>query len=88
MDAGEFKQQAQEQGYGEAKPLELGPNVTREMHAHDVTCFVLIVEGELKMLTERGAEKFGPGDTCVMPAGTLHAEHTGAVGAKGLIAKR
>jgi quercetin dioxygenase-like cupin family protein len=88
MDAGQFRQQAREQGYGEAQPLEIEPNVKREMHAHDATCFVLVLEGQLSMLTERGAETFGTGDTCVMPSGAVHAEQTGPGGIKGLIARK
>jgi len=88
MDAKQFEQQAHEQGFGAAETLEIGPNVKREMHSHDATCFLLVTSGRLTMLREGGVDEYGPGDTCLMPAGRLHAECTGATGARGLIARK
>jgi mannose-6-phosphate isomerase-like protein (cupin superfamily) len=88
MDAGQFERQAQVDGFAAPQVLDIGPNVKRELHTHDATCFLLVQDGRLTMLTEDGVEEFGPGETCLMPAGKLHAECTGPAGARGLIARK
>lgn len=88
MDTEQFKQALQRQGYGEPQPLEFGPNATSEMHTHDASCFVLVLDGELTLLTEQGAKVYRPGDSCEIRAGTPHPERTGASGTKTLIGRK
>jgi len=88
MDAEQFERELRAQGYGEPEALEYPPNMAKEMHTHDKSCFVLVLGGELTLVTEEGATTYRCGDTCKIASGTLHAEQTGASGLKALLGKR
>ncbi len=88
MNEAQFKQQLQEQGYGAAELLECEANMDKDMHVHDFSASGLVVSGEFTMVTEDGSVTHQPGDTCKLAAGTLHAEQTGAAGARILIGKK
>ena len=88
MDVPEFKQQLKEEGYGDAAPLEYGPNKTSEMHTHDFSCFVLVLEGEFGLQTEQGINRYRQGEAFKLPAGVRHAELTRAEGVKALLGKK
>jgi len=88
MDAEQFRQQLREQGYGDPEPLVYPPHMTKEMHTHDISCFVLVLGGELTLVTEGGSTTYRRGDTCKIGAGTLHSEQTGASGLEALLGKR
>lgn len=87
MNEAQFRQQLKEQGYGDPTPLEYGPHKTSEMHTHDFSCFVLVLEGEFGLQTEQGVGRYRPGETFKLSAGTRHAELTGADGVKALLGK-
>ncbi len=88
MDEAQFRQQLQEQGYGEAQALEVEPNSVKDMHTHDFSAFVLVLSGEFTLVTEDDSVTHQPGETCKLAAGTLHSEQTGASGATILIGKK
>ncbi len=88
MDEAQFRQQLQEQGYGEAQPLEFEPNFGNDMHSHDFSAFALVLSGAFTLVTEDGPVTHQPGEACKLAAGTLHAEQTGASGARILIGKK
>ncbi len=88
MNETQFRQQLAEQGYGAGVPLEYKPHTAREMHTHDTTNFLLVLSGELTLVTENRSVTYHPGDTCTLAAGTLHSEQTGASGAAGLVGKK
>jgi len=88
MDEAQFKQQLQEQGYGEAQTLEFEANLDSDMHTHDFPAFVLVTGGEFTLVTEDGSVTHQPGESCQLAAGTPHAEKTGAAGATILIGKK
>ncbi len=88
MTEAQFRRQLQEQGYGEAQLLEFEPNSVKDMHTHDFSAFVLVLDGELTLVTEDGPATHRPGEACKLAAGTLHAEQTGAGGARILIGKK
>lgn len=58
------------------------------MHSHDFDATVRITEGELRMTYPDRVEVLGPGDHCVVLAGTIHSEQTGPSGAAGHLAVR
>lgn len=82
MNQSEFERKLREQGYSDPRTIEYQPNSTSDMHAHDFSCLVLVVSGEFTLAKENGSEKYSPGDTCFLEAGTLHAEQAGASGAR------
>ena len=88
MNEAQFRRQLQEQGYGEAKLLEFEPNSVNDMHTHDFSAFALVLSGEFTLVTEDGSVTHQPGEACKLAAGTLHAEQTGASGARILIGKK
>ena len=88
MNEAQFRGQLQDQGYGEARPLEFEPNSVNDMHTHDFSAFVLVVSGEFTLITEDGSVTHQPGETCKLAAGTLHCEQIGETGATILIGKK
>lgn len=87
MDEAQFRQQLQEQGYGEGQLLEYEANMANDMHTHDFSAFVLVLSGEFTLVTEGGSATHQPGESCKLAAGTLHSEQTGASGASLLIGR-
>ena len=88
MNEAQFRQQLQEQGYGEAQPLEYQPNFVNDMHTHDFSAFVLVTRGAFTLVTEDDSVTHQPGEACTLEAGTLHSEQTGAEGATILLGKK
>lgn len=72
--------------FGPARTKRYEPRQKPELHAHDFDARVVITSGELHMVFEDRTEILGPGDTCVVPAGTLHSETCTDQGAVGLLA--
>ncbi len=88
MNEAQFRQQLQEQGYGEAQALEFEPNSVKDMHTHDFSAFVLVLSGAFTLVTEDDSVTHQPGETCKLAAGTLHSEQAGASGVTILIGKK
>ncbi len=88
MNEAQFREQLQEQGYGEARSLEFEPNSVNDMHTHDFSAFVLVTGGAFTLVTEDGSVTHLPGETCQLAAGTLHSEQMGEAGATILIGKK
>ena len=88
MNEAEFRQQCQEQGYGEAESIDYEPNTVKDMHTHDFSAFAFVLSGEFTMVTEDGSVTHQPGESCKLAAGTLHSEQTGASGATILVGKK
>jgi quercetin dioxygenase-like cupin family protein len=88
MNEAQFKQQLQEQGYGEAQSIDYEPNMANDMHTHDFDAFVFILSGEFTLTTEDGEATHGPGETCQLAAGTLHRENAGSSGATILVGRK
>ena len=87
MHLAEFEADAQRQGY-ELTEAEIGPDLDREAHAHDFDVRFLVIDGAFT-LTIAGEERtYRPGDQCSVPAGTMHAEHTGPGGARFVVGTR
>ncbi len=87
MNEAQFRDQLQEQGYGEPRSLDFEPNSVNDMHTHDFSAFVLVVSGAFTLVTEQGSATHRPGETCKLAAGTLHSEQMGDAGATILIGK-
>jgi uncharacterized cupin superfamily protein len=49
---------------------------------------LLVLDGAITLVRGDQRQAFGPGDTCSLPAGTLHEEHTGAAGVSYLAGRR
>ncbi len=88
MEEAQFRKACVDEGYGEAEPLTCKPGQTNDMHTHDFSAFLFVKEGEFTVVRESGPVTHGPGDTCKVDAGTLHAERIGAEGANVLVGRK
>jgi quercetin dioxygenase-like cupin family protein len=88
MDENEFRLKAKNEGYSEPEVDEVEFAAAKEMHRHDHSVLSLVLSGEFTMLYENGTDKYGPGDWCGNPGGTLHTERIGIDGVVALVAKK
>lgn len=75
-------------GWDEPQDKRYPPNDRPEIHSHDFDATVRISSGELHMVYANRVDVLGPGDHCIVPAGTMHSEQTGPGGAEGHLAVR
>jgi quercetin dioxygenase-like cupin family protein len=86
MDADQFRQQLQGQGYEFV-------TVTRQagglgQHSHDFEARALILRGEISITTASGARLYQPGDIFHLQKGEGHTESYGPDGVEYLAARR
>ena len=87
MTRAEFEADLRREGY-EIREGEFQPNHHRGVHAHDFDARVLVLDGSVTLVFGTGPVTYGPGDSCAVPAGTMHEEHTGEVGARYVSGRR
>jgi len=87
MTKAEFQAECLRQGY-EVGESEIQPHVRRQPHAHDHDTRLYILEGALMLVRGDDHVRYGPGETCTVPSGTVHAEHTGADGVRLVYGRR
>ncbi len=83
----EFEAELRRDGY-EVREGEIKPNVHREAHAHDYDARVFVVDGSIELVFGRDRVLYGAGDSCSVPAGTMHEEHTEAAGVRYVSGRR
>ena len=88
MNEPDFRQACVDEGYGEAEPLTCEPNHSNDMHEHEFSAYLFVQKGAFTVITETGEKTHGPGDTCKVSAGTLHAERVGSKGASVLVGRK
>ncbi len=82
MTEEDFRQLLVERGYDEVRETEYGPGSDNDLHTHEFSALLMVLEGEFILELEDGRETFVAGQTCDVPAGTIHAERTADVGAR------
>jgi mannose-6-phosphate isomerase-like protein (cupin superfamily) len=87
MTRAEFEADLRRHGY-EVREGEIHPNVHREAHAHGFDARVFVVDGSLTLVFGTDRVTYGPGDSCNVPAGTMHEEHTEADGVRFVYGRR
>ncbi len=87
MTRGEFEADLIGEGY-ELREGTIEPNARRELHAHAYDARLLVLEGALTLVYEDRRITHRPGETCFVPAGTRHSEHTEADGVRFVAATR
>lgn len=87
MERARFEAELSREGY-ECREGAIEPNVHRPAHAHAFDARLLVLDGAITLVFGDQRCAYGPGDTCTVPAGTLHEEHTGADGVKYLVGRR
>lgn len=88
MDIKEFKQSLVDQGYSEAKPITYEPSMENEMHTHNFSASLFVLEGEFTLITKKEAITHLPGESCQLDAGILHSERSGMEGTTFLVGKK
>ena len=87
MDRTAFEAELRREGYqivhGGMKPDCVNPD-----HAHDFDARVMVLGGEITVVRDGRAETFRPGDSCMVPAGTMHAEQVGPEGVAYIAGRR
>jgi mannose-6-phosphate isomerase-like protein (cupin superfamily) len=87
MDRGEFEADLVREGY-ELREGEIKPNVHRGSHAHEFDARLFVLEGSITLVFGVDRCTYRPGDSCNVPAGTMHEEHTEADGVRYLAGRR
>jgi quercetin dioxygenase-like cupin family protein len=88
MNEEQFRQHAQEQGYGDFQTKDYVPNSDGALHTHEFSVMLLVLDGQFALAFEDGTTDYGPGEVCELPANVMHTERAGPVGAKVVLAKR
>lgn len=81
MTEDEFRKVAKEKGFADLKTKGYPPHTEEPAHTHDRSVMAMVLRGEFTLEYEDGPVTYAPGESCELPAGTLHAEKTGAGGA-------
>jgi len=87
MTRAEFEAELVREGY-EIREGEVEPHRHREAHAHEFDARLLVLEGSITLVFGTDRVTYGPGDSCNVPAGTLHEEHTDATGMRYVSGRR
>ena len=87
MDRAEFEASLRQEGY-EIRDGEIEPHRHREAHAHDFDARILVLEGSITLAFGTERVTYLPGDSCSVPARTMHEEHTEADGGRYVSGRR
>jgi mannose-6-phosphate isomerase-like protein (cupin superfamily) len=67
---------------------EIEPHRHREAHAHDFDARIFVLNGSMILVFGTERVIYRPGDSCNVPAGTMHEEHTEADGVRYVAGRR
>ena len=87
MNRVEFEADLRREGY-EIREGEIEPNLHRATHAHEFDARLFVLDGSITLVFGDDRCTYGPGDSCNVPAGTMHEEHTEADGVRYLAGRR
>ena len=87
MNRAAFEADLRQQGY-EVREGMIEPNVHRGAHTHDFDARVFVLDGSITLVFGTDRVHYGPGDSCSVPAGTEHEEHTEADGVRYVAGRR
>jgi mannose-6-phosphate isomerase-like protein (cupin superfamily) len=87
MTRAEFEADLVREGY-EIREGEIKPNEHRGVHIHDFDARLFVLDGGITLVFGDERCVYGPGDSCNVPAGTMHEEHTEADGVRYLAGRR
>lgn len=87
MNRTAFEADLLREGY-EIREGEIKPNEHRPAHTHGFDARVFVLDGSITLVFGEDRCLYGPGDSCNVPAGTLHEEHTEAEGVRYLAGRR
>jgi quercetin dioxygenase-like cupin family protein len=88
MNTAEFETTLREEGYLEVADRRMEPNRTNPEHSHEFDARLLILEGEMRVISEGAERTYRAGDTFAMSAGCVHTEYCGPEGVRYLAGRR
>ncbi len=87
MTRAEFEADLRGEGYAVSEG-EIQPNIHRDAHAHGFDARLLVLDGSITLVFGEDRVTYGPGNSCSVPAGTMHEEHTEAEGVRYIAGRR
>jgi quercetin dioxygenase-like cupin family protein len=87
MTRAEFEAELRGEGY-EVREGEIEPHVHRDAHAHGFDARLFVLDGSVTLIFGEDRVTYGPGNSCSVPAGTMHEEHTEADGVRYVAGRR
>ena len=87
MTEDDFRKLLTGQGCDEPSEYSYLSGHSTEMHTHEFGAQLLVLEGDFILEQRDGRHVFKAGETCQVPSGTLHAEHTGEVFTRTLVGR-
>lgn len=88
MTEDEFRRQLAAHGYDEVRTIQYEADQRPALHHHDFSAMGMVTGGELTIVLEDGSQTYRLGEWYDVPAGTVHAEHSGPTGATALLGTR
>lgn len=87
MNRPEFEADLLREGY-EVREGSIEPHRHSEAHAHGFDARVFVLDGSITLVFGENRVTYGPGDSCSVPAGTMHEEHTETDGVRYVSGRR
>ncbi len=87
MNIDAFKADMIREGYA-ARYSSLPPDHVAPDHTHEFDERVMVLGGEITITRDGKPETFRAGDSCMVPSGSVHAEHVGPEGVAYLAGRR
>ena len=87
MNRAEFEADVRREGY-ELREGQIEPNVHRDAHAHEFDARLFVLDGSITLVFGHERCTYRAGDSCTVPAGSMHEEHTEADGVRYLAGRR
>jgi mannose-6-phosphate isomerase-like protein (cupin superfamily) len=87
MTRSQFEADLLRDGY-EVREGEIEPHTHRQAHAHGFDARLFVLDGSITLVFGTDRVTYGPGDSCSVPAGTQHEEHTAADGVRYVSGRR
>ncbi len=88
MDIKAFEAALKRDGYSEIETKGYAPNHRAAEHAHEFDVRALVLEGEITLGSNDGAQTYRPGEAFTMPAERPHTEAIGPGGVRFLFDRR
>jgi quercetin dioxygenase-like cupin family protein len=87
MNRAEFEADVRREGY-ELGEGEMQPNVHLAAHTHEFDARLFVLDGTLTLVCGADRRTYRAGDSCSVPARTMHEQHTEADGVRFLLGRR
>ena len=89
MNEAAFREQLQQNGYGEGVIKEMAANYHEDTHTHDFGASIMVLSGKISVTLEDGrVETCEAGDTFALDANIPHTKQVGPDGVRFLVGRK